>query len=221
MTIIDLPVADALARLMGIRAFIEHLVQSIPEMESRARKALDELATEKGWDNFQFHAEGQILDADYRHSIPRYATYSAIFLLYSFIETQLVGCAERVGRENDTLFQVRDFKSTPLEATSSFLHRVSALRIQNDPDWNYLEDMRSLRNIIVHRDGRRGEQPKHRKEYQRLLDKYKPDLSENPVGFHPELCVSVPLCMKFLETSEGFVKRLFIALGSQHYGLQR
>ena len=221
MTIIDLPVADALARLMGIRAFIEHLDESIPAMESRARKALDELATEKGWDYFQFHAESQVLDADYRHSIPRYATYSAIFLLYSFIETQLVGCAERVGRKKGTLFQVRDLKGTPLEATSLFLQRVSALPIQNDPDWNYLEDMRSLRNIIVHRDGRRGEQPKHRKEYQRLLDKYKPELSENPVGLDPELRVSVRLCMEFLEKSERFVKGLFIALGSQHYGLQK
>ena len=118
------------------------------------------------------------------------------------------------------MFQVRDLKSTSLEATSSFLKGVSALCIQDDPDWKYLDDMRSLHNIIVHRDGRRGEQPKHRKEYQRLLGKYKPDLSENSVGLEPELRVSVRLCMQFLEKSERFVKRLFIASGFQHSGLR-
>ena len=183
-------------------------------------EALDEPVTEKGWDYFQLPAETQVLDADYQHSIPRYATYSAIFLLCSFIETQLVGCAERVGREKDTLFQVRELKSTSLQATSSFLKGVSALCIQNDPDWKYLNDMRSLHNIIVHRDRRRGEQPKHHKEYQRLLGKYKPNLSENSVGLEPELRVSERLCMRFLEKSERFVKRLFIASGFQHSGLR-
>ena len=133
MTIIDLSVSDALQRLRGIRKLIEHLDESIPDKHFRDHQALDELATQERWDYAQFQAENQVLDADYLDSIPRYATYSVILILWSFIETQLVTCAERVGHEKATLFRVRDLKGPTLKAASTFLQRVSAIRIEADP----------------------------------------------------------------------------------------
>ena len=221
MTMIDLFVLVALRRLTGVRAFIEHADQSIPVMEDRARKALKELATQEDWDYSQYDVGEQVLDADYRHSIPRYTTYSAIILLASFLETQLVRCAEKVGQEKNTLFQVRDLKGGLLEAASFFLQRVSDLRIQDDPDWQYLKDMRALRNIIVHRHGRRGDLAKHQEEFDRLLEVYKPELSVDPNGLEDELIVSIQFCREYGQKSEIFVKRLFISLGSQHSGLQK
>ena len=222
MSMIDLSVLDAFRRLTGIRAFIEHLGKSMPEMERRARKALEELATQEDWDYPEYDVEKKVLDAVYRHSIPRYTTYSAIILVWSFIETQLIQCAERVGREKNTIFGVRDLKYRPLEAASRFLERAAGVRIQDDPDWQYLDDMRVLRNIIAHRHGRRGDLPKDQMKFDRLLKVYpKPKLSIDSTGLEPELVVSIEFCKEFVQKSEDFFKRLFISLGSQHSGLQK
>ena len=218
MTIIDVSFGDARERLSGIRAFIEHLDESIPDLQIRAQQALNELAGQEGWEYPQYAGEKQILDANV-HYLTRYTTFSAVFLLWSFIETQLVGCAVTLARKKNPSSSVQDLKT--LWNAVSFLETATALRIQYDPDWKCLNDMRALRNIIVHRDGRRGDRGEGREEYERLLDKYKPDLSEHSAGWEPELHVSIRLCRKFLERSEQFVKRLFVASGSQDSRLRK
>ena len=127
MVKIDFFVLDALNRLTGVRAFIDHADQSIPAMEYQAQKALKELAEQEGWDYQEYDCEKQGLDADYRRSIPRYtAFFSAIILLWSFIETQLFKCAERVGQQKNTLFRVRDLKGKPLEGPLCSCNRPQA-----------------------------------------------------------------------------------------------
>ena len=176
---------------------------------------MDELAGREGWEFPQYAGESQVLDAQL-HYLTRYTTYSAVFLLCSFIETQLVGCAVRLARKKNPSSKAHDLNLTRAKAVS-FLQNASALRT-DDPDWKFLDDMRVLRNIIVHQDGRRGEDAD---EYKRLLDEYKPDLRERSAGWELELHVSIRLCRKFLERAEQFVKRLLIASGSQDSRLQK
>jgi hypothetical protein len=214
MTPINFFVLNALNRAIGIRAIIVHAEKTIPEMEWHAQEALKALAEEEGWDYWQYEGEKQGLEADYRHSIPRYAAYSVVILLWSLVETQLFACADLVGKEKGAVFRVRELKGAPIEAAALFLKQVSGLDIKADPAWQQLRDMQDLRDMIVHRDGRRGSTPEHRKNFDRLVAKYSPDLSQAdslPLG--SEVWVSMRLCKTFAQIVQDFLKRLFKGLG--------
>lgn len=220
MATINFFVLNALNRALGIRAFIEHADKSIPEMEWQAQESLKGLAKEEGWEYSQYDGERQGLEADYRHSIPRYTAYSAVILLWSLVETQLFACADLVGEQRGSVFRVRELKGPPLEAAARFLRQVSGLDIKADPAWQQLRDLQDLRDIIVHRDGRKGSVLDQQQTFERLVAKYKPDLSAAdtfPVG--SELWVSMRLCSTFGEVVLDFLKRLFRGLGFRHSGL--
>ena len=115
---------------------------------------------------------------------------------------------------------MRDLKGKPLEAASVFLQQVSGLRIKDDPAWQYFKDMQDIRDILVHRDGRRGDLAQYQKDFDRLVGKYEPDLSRADLFLSgTELTVSMRLCRRFAQESQDFFKRLFIKLGFQHSGL--
>lgn len=214
---IDFFVAHTLASLSGVIALIDHAERSTPEMESQVLKNLKEFAESEGWDYNDYDAERQGLEADYRHWIPKYNAYSAIILLCSVIETRLVACAGRVGKERKSEFRLRDIKGPPMEAASLYLKRVAALDVTADPAWPYLRDIQNLRNILVHRGGQRGDDPKHQKEFDELLARHSERLwlSEN-FGIGPEVSVSMRFCRASVEEAQRFFKRLFGRLGFRH-----
>ena len=203
-------------------ALLDHAERSAPEMEWQAQKNLKELAESEGWDYGDYDAERQSLELDYRHWVPKYNAYSAIILLCSVLESRLSACAVRVGKERESAFRLRDTKGSPLDAASLFLNRVAGLDVTTDSAWPYLRDVQNVRNIIVHRGGQRGDDPKHQKEFDELLARHTGKLSRSEnVPFGEEVWVSVQFCRASVEQVQGFFKRLFARLGFPHSGYLR
>jgi len=202
-------------RLAGVRAFIELLYQSIPEIECREREALSRLAREQGLDFGEYSVEAQLLDERFRHWMPRLSAYSIIMLLHSIVETQLFACAQRVGSGEGQAFQVRDMRGGVLESATLYLRNAGGVDVTADPAWPRLKDLHELRNIIVHRGGTRGQSPEHQKTFKRLVETYAPGLSsaDQPGWSYGEMWVSLRLCAQFAGDVEGFFSRILKAIG--------
>jgi hypothetical protein len=205
-------------RLAGIRAFIDLLDASLPEVELRQRERLDQLAKEHDWDFGDYSVECQMLDERFSHWMPRLSAYSVIMLLQSVVEAQLFASAERVGHEKSIVLGPRDLlagRGRTMEVAVLYLRRVADLDVTIDPVWARLKDLQSLRDIIVHRSGTRGESEDHQKVFDRLIERYAPRLAlaEQASRLYGEIWVSLILCREFTEDVAKFFARTLKAIG--------
>lgn len=222
---IDPLAVETFERLFGATAFLESVDKAIPEMEWQEREALRQLAEQENWDFGDYQVEGQVLDAKFRHWVPRFAAYSVIILLDSIVETQLFAYAERIGRVRGSAFRPKDIKGHGIEPAALYLNQAAALDVKKDPAWKHLVSLQELRNIIVHRGGRQGEAPEQKKRLDRLLQAYpkeKLELRNNVYTFggEMEIWISMPLCREFAREIEEFFKRLCKAAGLPDKGVQ-
>jgi hypothetical protein len=213
--IIDPLAITTFGRLAGVHAFVTLLDNSMPEVEWREREALNHVAEEQDWDFGDYSVESQLLDERFRHWIPRFSAYSIIILLQSTVETQLFACAERVGQNPSPVFQVRDIRGGVQESAVLYLRKAGSVDVTKDPAWPRLQDLRELRNIIVHRGGTRGESPEHQNTFDRLLSTYAPRLAsaDQPSSLYGEMWVSLRLCAEFARDVEAFFSRTLRAIG--------
>ena len=107
----DYLVLETFQRLSGIKAFLEVLDKVVPEIEWLEREELRRLAEEQGWDVGDYQAKGQVLDEKFRHWVQRFGPFSIIVLLCSAVETQLLACADRLGRDRNSTFRVKDIRA--------------------------------------------------------------------------------------------------------------
>jgi hypothetical protein len=221
MAIINFLVAETFERLFGVLALLEVLDQSIPEMEYRAQQALQELAEHEGWEYGEYEAERDVLDSKFRHWVPRLAAYSVIALLQAVVETALLRVAEYAGKARGSSFRVKDLGGKGVEQAAVYLQRLISLDVKADPAWNQLRDLQDLRNMIVHRGGKPGESLEHQKVMDRLLAAHPESLilpSDKRVVYG-EIWISTRLCKEFAKDIEGFLKRLFRAVGLPDMGV--
>lgn len=74
--------------------------------------------------------------------------------------------------------------------------------------------MQTLRNLIVHRGGKRGELPEHQKPVDELVRRYPTTLAlQKADGFHEQIWMSMNLCRDFAQNIDGFFERVFKASG--------
>ncbi len=213
---IDFLVMETFQRLFGVLSLCNLLDKTIPEAELEETASLREIAEGEGWDYGEYQAEVQGIEAKFRHWLPRFSAYSIIILLHSILETQLAAYAERVGRTKKAASRLKDTKGKGIEQARRFLKKVSTIDIGSDPSWKRFEDLRELRNIIVHRGGKRGESKEQQQTVGRLLRSYEGELAFPEAGKRydfGEIWVSMSLCRMFAQEVEGFFERLFKAAG--------
>ena len=93
--------------------------------------------------------------------------------------------------------------------------------VKKDPAWEYLRNLRELRNAIIHRGGKRGKSQRHQLAMDRLLAAYPGRLlfPDGKDAFYGEIWISMNLCRDFAREIEGFFKRLFKAVGLPDRGM--
>lgn len=219
----DFLVLETFDRLFGVTALLDVLDQGIPDMEWREQEALRQMAEAESWDYNDYDVDRQVLDEKFRRWIPRFAAYSIITLFQSIVESQLLACAERVGKMRNASFRVKDIKGKGVEQATVYLQRLISLDVREDPAWSHLRNLQDLRNAIVHRGGKRGTSADQQKVMERLLTAYPgllafPDSPrESPYG---EVWISMNLCRQFAREVEEFFKRVFKAVGLPEKGMQ-
>ena len=205
---------DTFARLEGLKASTEHAANSIPEMERQAQEALKSRAEIGGWDFEDYRVEQQILEENYGHWVPRYTGYSTLVLLYSIVETQLLACADHVAEDKSSVFRARDIKGSAFESSVRLIGALTPINATQDIAWPHLKDLQSLRNIIVHRAGMRGQAEKYQKEFDDLLRRHKKRISKiKDLWSGDSLWIPMETCKFFTLEMEQFFTRLFKHLG--------
>ena len=205
---------ETFARLEGLKALIEHAANSIPDMERQAQEALKSWAESEGWDFGDYCVEQQILEKNYGHWVPQYTGYSALVLLHSIVETQLLACADRVAEDKGSVFRARDIKRSAFKSPVRLIKALTPINATQDRAWPYLEDSQALRNIIVHRAGTRGQVEQYQKNFDDLLHCHKERISKiKNLWSDDSLWIPMETCKFFTLEVEQFFKRLFTDLG--------
>ena len=173
----------------------------MPQIEWQERKRLDALADAEGWDVSDYDVEHQVLDVRFRHWIPRFAAYSAIILLHTVFETQLVETAERLCAERESTFLPKDIRGTAIDSVVLYLERLTRHDVCGQPQWQQLQDLRDLRNLLVYRAGTKGESEQHRRTAEHLAASYRGRIEFPPDSewWYAECWVSMPKLKKNVE----------------------
>jgi hypothetical protein len=211
---------DTFARLEGVQALIEHAANSIPEMERQAQEALKDLAENEDWDFGDYSVEKYILESNYGHWVPKYAGYSSLVLLCSIVETQLLACAEHIVEDRNFAFRTREIKGSALESPVRVISALTSVNAAKDVAWPHLKDLQSLRNIIVHRGGVRGNTEQHQNEFDELLVRHPDRISKiHDMWSGDSLWIPMRTCQFFALEIRQFFKRLFENLGLPSKGV--
>jgi hypothetical protein len=217
----NLLAGNTFSRLAGVRALIEHADRSIPDMESRVLKDLQAHAENEGWDYGDFDVERQRLQADYRHSIPKFAGYSGVVLLCSVLETQLTACADQVAMDRGSAFRVKDIQGSSLGASVLLIEKISGITVAEDPAWPLIRDIQLLRNIIVHEGGAKGRSEKQQEKFTGILARRRGVSKSDEALSGEEFMVSQQFCLSSCDEIEQFFKRLFRKLNLPEEGITR
>jgi hypothetical protein len=208
-------------RLFGATAFLEAIDTAIPTLEANENQYLERLSAQEGWDYSDYAIEKLELDAKFRTWVPTFATYSVIILLHSVIETQLFGFAERLGKNRGAKLRVKDLGGRGIQQSALYLECVVSFPVREDPAWALLQDLQSLRNIIVHRGGNRGNSPDQQKVVEVLVRRHPHKLELRKAdGIHEQIWVSMNLVRDFAGATEGFFERIFKSAGLPNRHLQ-
>jgi len=197
-------------RLYGLGAFIELVYRATPEVEVQERDALKQLAEHENWDHGDYTVEEQFLDVKFQYWLPKFAAYSIIVLLSSIVETQLLAYARRVGKREKSAFDPNDLKGSVLDKTALYLKKVWGSELAKNTRWQILRDLQDIRDVIVHRAGKPGDDKKGR--FEQMVRLYPGvSLDENPYAIkkEPGLAVSIHSCRYFAREVEAFFKDLF------------
>jgi hypothetical protein len=184
--------------------------RATPEMELHERDALKQVAEHENWDFGDYSAEDQFLDVKFGYWIPRLAHYSIVILLSSIVETQLLAYARRVGEREKSPFEPKDLKGSVLERAALYVRKVSGVELTKNERWKVLKDLQDLRDTIVHRAGKPGDDKKD--QFAQMGELY-PGVSidENPytIQTYSALGLTINSCRYFAREVEAFFKDLF------------
>lgn len=212
---------DTFGRLAGIRAYLDLLDKEMSAIEAKEREHLQETAETQGWDYSDYDVERQVLDERFGHWIPRFSAYSAIILLYTIVEVQLVDCAAALAKRTESPFSIGDLRGRGIETAILFIERLAKHDVKAQDEWQYITDLRTLRNLIVHRIGTRGQTDAHQHEADRLAARYSGQLEFPKTDWsYREGFVSMSLCRTFVDKVEAFYTTLFRALNLPEKGVE-
>lgn len=210
------PVAiDTFAWIFGVRAFLEEMETVLPEAESKARDTIKRLAEEQKWNYSEYCLEEGELDLKFKHWLPRLAGYSAITLIDTVVETQLIATANHLRKLRKYSLKVNDLHGDPVKRAKMYFTKVVGIKVSSDKGWQVLQDVAELRNIIVHRRGMQGSELKNQQFIQQLTQRYQGDISLSGRREDPDakLEVSLAVCKRFIDETERFFERIFASAG--------
>ncbi|MDP2606428.1 MAG: hypothetical protein Q8S00_28130 [Deltaproteobacteria bacterium] len=212
---VDPFIIDTLVWLESVRTYLKEMETAIPQARLRAGQKMSEAAKHQNWSEDALQLETDIIESRFDTDLPKLLRYSVVVLLHTIVETQLFRLANHLREKNKFSLKVTDFKGRPFDQAKLYFDKVVNLRISNDPAWDKLMDLSTLRDIIAHRGGRQGIDSTHQETVNKLIGKYKDEirLIGSPNNPDSEIEISNAFCRTFLDLIENFFDRLFKASG--------
>lgn len=86
---------------------------------------------------------------------PNLQRRSALITLYSFFEHELDKLCERLRKHENIKVRIADMANTGVKRSVTYLEKVVGVEgNQQSPIWSSIQDVRKIRNLVVHADGR-------------------------------------------------------------------
>lgn len=215
MRLPDTVAFEIFGRISAVRACLDEMRKSLPEIAAHQLETLDRLAQEQDWDANSYLSSRGDIEIKFARWIPTVLGYSLVILIHSIVETGLLGTARRVRELRSIALAVGEIAGDPVDRAQTYLTKVAGVAVGSDPAWQELGDLGKLRHLLVHRHGLVGTNEFEHKHIKTLVDRYSPDVGlSGPLG-NPftELTISLELCGRFLSTAEAFFERLLPQCG--------
>lgn len=90
----------------------------------------------------------------YERDFPSKSRYSFLVLLHIVLEDRLRATCNEIQKRRNLPIMEKDLKGAALERANSFLKKVAGINYNNQTDWQNLRDLQSIRDCIVHTNGR-------------------------------------------------------------------
>lgn len=207
-------VTDTFARLQAVSILIGAFDAELPDTESGILRRLKARAEVEGWQFEEFAVERGIISNSYEVWIPLYAAYSVVILLYSIIESQLTAFADYLGTSEKSNIRVVDIAGKGIDRSAHYLDCVLGLRVKDDEAWPRLKEIQTLRNCIMHSNGKR--QGEFRRKIEGIALRHQGLIefrSSGDCAAEDQIWISLSLCMLFLADGRGFFERQFRLAG--------
>ncbi len=88
----------------------------------------------------------------YKDIFPSKLRYSAIVLIWIFLETRLREMCKEIEKRKKLRLKEKDFKGPIIERCKTYLEKVCDIRIE-EKIWSELMDVQKIRNCIIHANG--------------------------------------------------------------------
>lgn len=215
-TLFDPRVADLVddfyVNLHGVQDYLEEMEKAIPLAEKNRQEILDQEESEGKWDWEGYNINQQIVEMTFNKSLPRILSYSIITYLYTIVEVELFSIAKNLREQKNFELKINEIAGNGIEKAKIYLTKVAKINVSNDSSWNTLQDLRCLRNVIVHRMGKQGDE-NQRKTINMLIKKYGDQITLIGDNDDSQIIVSTKLCRHFIVEILGFFDRLFKECG--------
>jgi len=201
-------------RLSIAGSYLQTLEEYLPHAKEVASRKLKAKAEAESWAAEEYFADLDTLDHDFE-AIPETASNAFIAYLHGMVEYGLSSVCNTLYEKKKLPLRMNDLTGSPMERAKNYLTKLAGIRLGSDPSWPVLMDLAQLRHLILHAGGEVEGSSNIEKEIKRIQKRY-----PNEISIHDhyllgtcEVCVSLPLCQRFLSEVEIFFDRLFKASG--------
>ena len=209
---LDQPTITTAPRLAGVRALLLLLQDAVPEYANKEHRELNRFAREQDLEAGEYFMERDLIDHKFNVWLPRFAAYSVITMLWAVVEVQLYECVKHVERDAAESLSPRRRQSS-FDLYAEYLKKHRGLHVKKLKEWRELSDLRSVRDIVAHRLGTRGQGARARNIEAQLERQYTGDLKfQEARGEWPgQVWISLPLCERFTASAEAFLEKVVAA----------
>ena len=152
---IDFKYYEHFGRLNEFKAYLELMETQLEEAKrlSGAKEFAGYDLSDPEQEN-EYHALKGQHDDYYDDNLAGIFRRSFIISFHSYIELWLEGLCRKVQKSNGTTkLLLKDLKGDSMERVNRYLEIVLGVKISDSPDWDYLGDLKRIRNCLVHADG--------------------------------------------------------------------
>lgn len=194
-----------------LRKYIDILEDSLQQnLDEFGKKADDELKKYAHDPELESYMADELSDTywQFAERFPNILRNSFLITCCSFLENQLNAICSMEKRKRSLKLDITDLSGKGAERARNYLKKVAGIDFPDDDSWNQIKNINSIRNFIVHNEGRLNSTENAKKI--RLYIEKRSDIS---LDEHNAIILSANYCRHVVNTIEAFLISLLKRLG--------
>lgn len=142
---------------IALQDFMENHISTVQKEIDRKYDETDEIDDTDDWKVSIKNLEDELASEGFKfdHEFPNRIRYSSIIQTYSMLEVYIKWLCENLKKINGFPLGITDLKgNSDLEKGKLYLKKIYKVDFEKlNPEWKFLNDMRKIRNQIIHNNG--------------------------------------------------------------------